>query len=375
MTQSEEGTPHKRRILIMSASFGGGHKSAAEALVRYYAERYPEQVETRVVDFFDEFMPGVNVLARFAYTQSVQFFPAGYGAYFEISNMVPANPVIDELKLGGFTRAAEYLEAYRPHAVISTFPVAGGVVTDIKQQWPMVSATVITDYGVHNQWLHPSTDLYFVACKEVREDLVVRGIPWDRVVVSGIPVHEKFSEPVDRTAVRKQFELSERFTALLTAAAGWVGDVRDIAEQLADKGIQVSAVTGTNRRLKRRLETLEKRQPLVRVFGYSNEMHKMMRAADVLVGKAGGLTVSEALAVGLPLIIFNPVPGQELFNVDFLVNSGAGFLARDEEDVVEKVRFLSTHPQRLEQMAGNAETLGKPAAAATVCERVLAATR
>ena len=375
MTQPSAGTGSKKRVVIMSASFGGGHKSAAEALERYYQEHYPKQIETRIVDFFDEFMPGVNVLARFAYTQSVQFFPAGYGAFFEVSNMRPKNPVIDELKLGGFARAADFLDEYEPDAVISTFPVAGGVVTDIKHQRPMVSATVVTDYGAHNQWLHPSTDLYFVACKEVREDLVVRGISWDRVVVSGIPVHEKFSEPVDRAAVRKEFRLNDRFTALLTAAAGSVGDVRDIAEELAERGIQVAAVTGSNRRLRRRLDTLERRQPLIRVFGYSHEMHKMMRAADVLVGKAGGLTVSEALAMGLPLIIFNPVPGQELFNVDFLVNYGAGLAARDEEDVVEKVRFLSTHPDRLEQMASNAGQLGKPAAAATVCERVLAAIR
>ncbi len=359
----------------MSASFGGGHRSAAEALVRYYQAHYPDDVETRVIDFFDEFMPGVNVLARFAYTQSVQFFPAGYGAFFEVSNMLPANPVIDELKLGGFARAVEYLDSYAPDAVISVFPVAGGVVSDIRQQRPMVSATVVTDYGAHNNWLHPSTDLYFVACKEVREDLVVRGISWDRVVVSGIPVHERFSEPVDRVAARKDFRLGDRFTALLTAAAGGVGDVRDIAEALADRGIQVAAVTGSNARLRRRLDTLERRQPLVRVFGYSHEMHKMMRAADVLVGKAGGLTVSEALAMGLPLIIFNPVPGQELFNVDFLVNYGAGLQARDEGDVVEKVRFLSTHPDRLQQMAANAGQLGKPAAAATVCERVLATIR
>ena len=375
MTQASAGPARKKRILIMSASFGGGHRSAAEALVRYYGEHYPEQVETRVIDFFDEFMPGVNVLARFAYTQSVQFFPAGYGAFFELSNLVPANPVIDELKLGGFARAAEYLDTYAPDAVISVFPVAGGVVTDIKAQRSMVSATVITDYGAHNNWLHPSTDLYFVACKEVREDLVVRGISWDRVVVSGIPVHEKFSEAVDRAACRKDFKLSDRFTALLTAAAGSVGDVQEIAGELAERGIQVAAVTGSNRRLQRRLDTLERKQPLVRVFGYSHEMHKMMRAADVLVGKAGGLTVSEALAMGLPLIIFNPVPGQELFNVDFLVNYGAGLQARDGDDVVEKVRFLSTHPDRLQQMASNAGQLGKPAAAATVCERVLAAVR
>jgi processive 1,2-diacylglycerol beta-glucosyltransferase len=137
----------------------------------------------------------------------------------------------------------------------------------------------------------------------------------------------------------------------------------------------VAAVTGHNARLKRRLDTLARKADLVKVFGYTNDMHKMMRAADVLVGKAGGLTVSEALSVGLPLIIYNPVPGQEIYNVDFLVNYGAGLLSRDEDDVVEKVRFLSTHPDRLSQMAANAGTLGKPEAAQTICERVLAALR
>jgi processive 1,2-diacylglycerol beta-glucosyltransferase len=195
------------------------------------------------------------------------------------------------------------------------------------------------------------------------------------VVVSGIPVAEKFAEQFDRATLRRELGLADRFTALLTAAAGLPGDVRDIAAQLAGWGIQVAAVTGNNSRLKRRMDTLAKKAELVRVYGYTSDMHKMMRGADVLVGKAGGLTVSEALAVGLPLIIYNPVPGQELYNVDFLVNYGAGMLSRDEDDVVEKVRFLSTHPERLQQMALNAGTLGKPAAAQAVCERVLAALR
>lgn len=369
--------PHKRsgkkRVLVFSASFGGGHRSAAEALVRYYRAHYPDAVEVRVVDFFEEFLPGVNVLAKFAYQQSVQFFPALYGTFFEVSNQLPTNPVVHELRIMGFQRASDYIDQFRPDAVISTFPVAGGVVSDMKSERPLVAATVITDYGVHRTWLHPSTDLYFCACKEVREDLVVRGIPWDRVVVSGIPVHEKFSEPLERGECRRQLGLSDRFTVLLTSAAGLTSDLRDIAAELAATGVQVAAATGHNTRLKRRLETLAKKTNLVAVFGHTPNMHIMMRAADALVGKSGGLTVSEALAMGLPLIIYNPVPGQEIYNVDFLVNSGAGLLSRDEDDVVEKVRFLSTHPERLRQMAGNAANLGKPAGAQTICERVLAA--
>lgn len=367
--------PAKKRILIFSASFGGGHRSAAEALALYYRAHYPDTVEVRVVDFFQEFMPSVNVLAKFGYQQSVQFWPALYGNFYDVSNKLPTNPVVHELRAMGFSRAASYIGEYRPDAVISTFPIAGGVVSDIKADRPLIAGTVITDYGVHRAWLHPATDFYFAACREVREDLVVRGIPWDRIVVSGIPVAEKFAEQFERGALRKDLGLGGRFTALLTPAAGQPGDVRDIAGQLAEWGIQVAAVAGHNSRLKRRLDTLARKSELVRVFGYTQDMHKMMRAADVLVGKAGGLTVSEALAVGLPLIIYNPVPGQEIYNVDFLVNYGAGLLARDEEDVAEKVRFLSTHPDRLAQMATNAGSLGRPEAAQSICERILAALR
>lgn len=364
-----------RRILIFSASFGGGHKSASEALRRYFRAHHASSVEVRVVDFFEEFTPSLNVLAKFAYQQSVAFFPELYGTFFEATNVLPTNPVVHELKAFGFQRAVGYIDRFAPDAVISTFPVAGGVVSDIKAERPLLAATVITDFGVHRTWLHPSTDLYFVACKEVQEDLVVRGIPYDRIVVSGIPVHERFGVPLDKRACRKELGLADRFTVLLTSAAGLTGEIRDIAAELVGSGIQVAAATGHNARLKRRLDTLAKKHELLHVYGYTQEMHRLMYAADVLVGKAGGLTVSEALAVGLPLIIYNPVPGQEIYNVDFLVNYGAGLLSRDGEDVVEKVRFLSTHRERLAQLAANAAALGRPHAAQTVCERVLASLR
>ncbi len=362
-----------KRVLIFSASFGGGHRSAAEALRRYYEAHYPDEIEVKVVDFFDEFVPSLNVLAKFAYQQSVQFFPAAYGTFFELSNKLPTNPVVHELKLMGMARAQAQIDEFHPDAVISTFPVAGGVVADIKRDRRLVSATVITDFGAHRTWLHPATDIYFVACKEVREDLVVRGIPWERVVVSGIPIHERFSVPLERAECRKDFGLADRFTVLLTSVAGTPGDVKDLTRQLLAMGVQVAAVAGRSERLKKRLESLEKDSDLVKVFGFVEDMHRMMRAADVLVGKAGGLTVSESLAMQLPLIIYNPVPGQEIYNVDFLVNYGAGLLSRDEEDVVEKVRFLSTHPERIAQMNENAGLIGKPGAAQTVCERVRAA--
>lgn len=365
----------RKRILIFSGSYGAGHNSSAEALERYFLAHAADSVEVKVIDFFERFAPSLNVLAKFAYQQSVQFFPELYGTFFDLTNKLPGNPVVQDLAQVGYNNAADFIGAWRPHAVVSTFPIAGGVVADIKSSRPVVAATVITDYGAHRNWLHPGTDLFFVACKEMREDLVSQGVPWDRVVVSGIPIHEKFSSELDPAECRREFDLADRFTVLLTMSAGSVGDLKQVVVQLVDSGIQVAAATGRSERLRRRLHTLEKKNPLLRGYGHVKDMHKLMAACDVLVGKAGGLTVSEALAMGLPQVIFNPVPGQEIYNVDFLVNYGAGLLARDEDDVVEKVRFLSTHPQRLEQMSGNAASLGKPSAAQAVCERVLAAIR
>ncbi len=326
-----------------------------------------------MIDFFEEFVPGLNVLAQFAYQQSVHFFPDAYGTFFDLTNRLPENPVVREMQQVGYPRARAYIDKVRPDAVISVFPVAGGVVSEIKAERPLLATTVITDFGAHWQWLHPATDIYFVACEEMRADLIERGVDPERVVVSGIPVREVFSERLDRADARRELGLEDAFTVLATATAGSTGDVRDVVAGLAEAGIQVLALTGRSDRLRRRLQSVERRTGLVRVFGLVDEVRSMMCAADVLLGKAGGLTVSEALALGLPLIAFNPVPGQEVFNVDFLVNYGAGLQARDVEDAVEKVRFLSSHPDRLRQLASNARALGRPDATRTVTEHVLSA--
>ena len=363
------------RLLIFSASFGGGHRSAAEAMEGYVRQHHPRSVDTRIVDFFKEFAPAVNSIGRALYDGSVHVAPELYGVFFDVTNRISDNRAVKDYAQAGFAQAAAYIDRYRPDAVISTYPVAGGVVSEIKTIRPLVSAMVITDFGVHKQWLHPATDLFFVGSEDMRNDLVTRGLPADRVVASGIPIRERFGERLDRAACRAELGLEDRFTVLFTMAAGSTSDLRDVAAALTQAGIQVVAVTGRAERLKRRLQTLQRRQPLLHVYGYTREMHRIMCASDVLIGKAGGLTVSEALAVGLPLVVHNPVPGQETFNADFLVNNGAGFLARDEDDVIAKATFLANHSERRRQMADAARSLGRPDAAQTIVERVLEAIR
>lgn len=363
----------KKRILIFTASFGGGHRSAAEALRQYVVAHHRGEVEVRVIDFFKQFAPGINLFTKFAYDQSTQYFPELYGTFFDLTNKMPKNPIVEELVNVGYSQATAFIDSYEPDAVISTYPIAGGVVSDMKETRPMVSARVITDYGVHREWLHPDTDLFFVASREVAEEITARGVPWDRIVVSGIPIREIFCHRVPKAEAREALELEDRFTVLLTVVAGSPGELKALARGLVDAGLQVVAATGHRSRYHRRLLTLAKKKPLLHPMGAVKEMNVLMSASDVLVGKPGGLTSSEALAMGMPLIMFNPIPGQEMYNIDFLVNYGAGLWARDEDDVVEKVAFLSSHARRLAQIAENAEMIGKPNAARAISERVLGA--
>ncbi|MDP2182747.1 MAG: glycosyltransferase [Actinomycetota bacterium] len=367
--------PDRKRVLILGASSGGGLGAAARALQSYYGDHYSREIEVRLVDFFEEFAPSLNILAKFAYQQPGQFFPAFSGTFGDASRDMPGNPVVQALESVGIDRARAFVHEYAPHAVISTFPIAGGIVADLKGDREFLAATVIADYSAQQAWLHPATDIYFAACREARENLVIRGAAWEKVVVSGVPIHERFAEAGDRTKARNHHELADRFTVMLAPSFGTHGDLGDLARKLAAAGVQVAAVAGHNKRLGRRIEEVARGVVLLKGYGFVEGMNTMMMAVDVIIGQAGGLMVSEALAMGLPMIMYGSVPGQELHSVDFIVNSGAGFVSRDDDDVVEKVRFLSTHPERLGQMASNAAALGKPAAARVVCERVMAALR
>lgn len=372
MTQRPTG---KKRVIVFAGSYGGAARGAGEAMVSYFRARHPETVEVQLVDFLEAFMPNLNVLAKFAYQQSGEFFPAGRRDFAQLASSAHANQVVHELATGGMERVASYLGEYRPDVVISTSPIAGGVAAELSAQIPFLPVGVLTDYDAHDVWMHPATAFVFVASREVRDELAVGGTPWDRIIVSGVPVAEKFTAPGHSAEVRAQMDIVDRFTALLLAGPASQSNTDSIAAQLATSGIQVIAVAGTNSRLQRRLDAVAAKTSLVRVFGFTDEMHKLMHAADVLIGKAGGLAVPESLAVALPLVIHGAVPGRETQNVDFLVNCGAALLSRDEIDAVEKVRFLSTHPQRLAQMSANAGTLGKLEAVQTICERVLVSAR
>ena len=362
---------HRKRILIFTVSFGSGHRSAADAIESYVKAHHRESVEVRVIDYFKAFAPAVNSIAGTLYDGSVQAAPELYRLFFELTDRIADNSRVKDMGQTGFSAAIEFIESYRPDAVIATFPIAMNVLRSARRGRPLPSAVVVTDFGVHRQWYQPETDLTFVAAEDIRRGMIAMGMDESRVIASGIPVKESFADPIDRSLARATLGLEDRFTVLMTPSAGPTSDQRDMARTLLQAGMQIVAITGRSRRLKSRLHTLQRRHRLLHVLGFTREMHTYMCACDVLVGKAGGLTVSECLATGLPLIANNSVPGQETYNADFVDNHGAGLLARDADDAALKVLFLSEHPARLAQLSETARALGRPDAAKIVVERIL----
>ncbi len=360
----------KTSVLILTASFGGPHRGTADALSRYLRTHHDQAVEVRVVDLFEDTMPSLNVLARFAYDRDAEFFPKGLTTWPPLVSSSHSSAIMTEFQNVGLARLAEMLAQYSPQVVISTFPVAGAAVAHLRPQVrPFLAATVLSEWSARHALLHPDTDLYFVSCREVRDELVVAGVSWDRVVVSGVPVLG--GRECTPCAGAGGDSKPERFTVVIDAA-GTVDTTARLVASMADLGIRVVVAPTSGDRPRRALESLVARSPLVTQADSSSAVPDALAGADVLLARAGSSWIAEAVATGCPTIIYTRVPAFETHNVDFLVNSGVALLSREDDDAMDKVRFLFEHPQRSAQMAECAARLGRSMAARTVCERVLA---
>jgi processive 1,2-diacylglycerol beta-glucosyltransferase len=232
-------------------------------------------------------------------------------------------------------------------------------------------ATVVTDFEAHALWMAPCVDLYCVAAEETKARLIARGAEPGMVAVTGIPIGAKFLTKTVTRDVRKAIGLRDDQPVLLVLGGGFgMGPVAEILDELdkVSAPFQTIVVTGRNQELRRALATRERKHP-THVLGFASNMNELMSVAELIITKPGGLTSSEALAVGKPLLIVNPIPGQEAANSDFLLEHGAAAKVNRVEDLSYRVSQL-LGSTKLGQMARAAKALGKPRAANEICEVV-----
>ncbi|MBA3686915.1 MAG: galactosyldiacylglycerol synthase [Planctomycetes bacterium] len=233
----------------------------------------------------------------------------------------------------------------------------------------------VTDYDVHGMWIHDHLAGYFAADAEIAWRMRDRGLAKSAVHATGIPIMPVFAERLERTVCAAELGIDPARTTLLMMSGGFgVGAIDELAERVLRSApdLQVIALAGKNAALLARLALLAKRHP-GRLFpqGFTKTIERVMACADLAITKPGGLTTAECLAVGLPLIVISPIPGQEERNATFLLEHGAALMAYDAAGLEYRVRQLLADPKRLRAMAADARRLGKPGAAWDVLQVVL----
>lgn len=365
----------KKRILIFYAGYGEGHRQAAIALAQSFKKR-SDLIDVDVVDYVKMVHPAVNAFTRFCYEKTVKIAPKLYGLFYhQTGKLQPGSRLHTKVSQFGVQKLYDYLLCTKPSAVINTFPLSAGAVSLLKEQNLVhpFSATVITDHDVHSQWVHRYTDRYYVGSKRVKNLLQSYGVSRNRIEVTGIPVREQFHKRYDRRYYQQLLGFNHRPTALVIGGWHTVFDTSLCQKLVNENGhVQFIFVCGRDCHSYQKLLPLQIHFPdRVKVFSFVNNMPELMAASDLVLTKAGGLTTSEALAMGRPMLLYRPIPGQEEENVHYLVGEGVATLARDEHELLHIFSALCTDRDRLLKMKQQAERIKPVDVSHTIAESIL----
>jgi processive 1,2-diacylglycerol beta-glucosyltransferase len=315
------------------------------------------------------------------YLQVVERGPAVWGYLYSRTDRVaadsPVNRLRETIERLNTRRFAAKLRELDPDVVICTHFLPAQLLSRMlrKGTFDRPVWVQVTDFDFHASWIHEGITGYLAAADEVGRVMAERGIARDAIHVTGIPVMPVFGEALSREPCAAEMGLDPaRRTILLLAGSAGVTAISDMVDGILplDEGLQVVALAGRNADL---LADLRRRSATVpgRLFpiGFTTTIERVMACADVVVSKPGGLTTSECLAMGLPMIVVSPIPGQEERNSAFLVANGAGLRADNARELAGQVAWLLAQPERLAALASSARLLGRPDAARRVLETVL----
>ncbi len=367
-----------RRVLIATVTAGGGHLAAAAAMEEAWRALRPGDV-VELVDV----LQFASRLYRKIYTQGyvkvIEHAPELYALVFkktdnqeQVRKMSSFRRTFARQTNKGFIR---HLKVFKPDIVLCAHYLPLEILCYPEERAKVAhpfTVCIVTDFEAHAFWLEPPADFYCVAAKETKESLVARGANREDIASTGIPISAKFTVPIDQTQVRKRYGLRDDMRTLLVLGGGFgMGPVSEILAQLdkTEGEFQTLVVTGRNEELRRDLALKDFLHP-TRVLGFASNMHELMGVADLILTKPGGLTTSEALALGKPIFILNPIPGQEAANSDFLLEHGAAAKVNRVDDLPYRLQQL-LGSKKLSEMAAAAKSLGRPFAAKEICREVI----
>ncbi|WP_199615469.1 MGDG synthase family glycosyltransferase [Paenibacillus alkalitolerans] len=327
----------KKRILILSEGFGAGHTQAAHALA-VSLRRLSPTVQTRVMELGTFLHPTIFPLIFNAYKKTVTSQPRLYGMVYR-SQYKKKIGRFSQLALHRifYAHTAQIIRQLKPDAVVCTHPFPNTVVSRLKRAGLEVPlCTVITDYDAHGTWISSETNRYLVSTPEVKMKLISRGIPSNKIWVTGIPVHPNFWHKHDKEEIRASFKLKAMPTVLVMGGGWGLVNQEDLMRYMVQwrDRIQFIFVLGNNQKaLNRMAQDRAFQHENIRLLGFTREVDKLMEISDLLITKPGGMTCTEALAKGLPMLFHKPIPGQEEENAQYFTANGFGEQLKSHDTV------------------------------------------
>ncbi len=369
---------NNKRVLIVSASAGTGHLRAGAALEQAFRDD-PRTAEV----VHEDALKYTNTLFREVYsglyTKMVRNAPTLLGYFYRTSDEPWKNEAV-RVQFDRFNMRPliKFIQEFDPHITVCTHFMPAGIISHLieKEELEAHLSTVVTDFDCHALWLTRLFHRYFVAIEETKVYLETLGLPGERITVSGIPIDPVFEKPIDRAATRVRYGLHpDKVTLLLSAGALGVSPAEIIVDRLKEglrADAQVIVVCGRDEELCARIrQSVDGHESRFCILGFSDRMDELMKISDLLIGKPGGLTTSEAMACGLPMAVIQPIPGQEERNSDHLLEEGAAIKCNELITLTYKVNKLLDEPSRLASMRARALAFGRPGAARTVVETLL----
>lgn len=366
--------PHN--IVILMSDTGGGHRASAEAIREALQIKRGAEVCVKLVDAFKDYTP-------YPFNRFPAWYPVviahgirAWGPGYKVSDGRARTRVLSGA-IYPYTRPAfKKLMAEHPADIyVSVHPLLTmpAVRALGKQRPPFI--TVVTDLvSTHAFWYYHKVDEIIVPTEGAYERALKNKVPPQKVKVIGLPVSQKFCAPSgDKAALRKSLNWdSDRTTVLVVGGGEGMGPLKEIARGIARSGLnlQLAVVCGRNETLRTELQNTKWEIP-THIYGFVTFMPELMRAADLIVTKAGPSSVMEAVNAGLPIVLSGALPGQEDGNVKYIVEGGAGLWAPTPDKVVNAVRELTHDPQRLSSAASAAQRLARPNAALQIADEVL----
>lgn len=347
------------KILILSASTGGGHNRTAAALKKAITEKEPSAV-VMIEDALEYVSHAFNKLVVNGYFFFVKKAPHLYGIAYRMSDKKsPISSLVNTATEFFGKRLITLIDGFKPDVIVATHPFTANMAACAKKKYsfdiPIIS--IVTDYAPHRAYINDKIDKYIVSSEEMINSMEnVYDIPPERILSLGIPIDNKFYNSVDRrTELEKIGFDPDKTTALFMAGSFGVTEVLKIYENIAalENDFQVIIITGNNEKLYNKFTKLIENHPTdkkTHLLKFTDEVEKYMQMADVIITKPGGLTVTESLATGLPMIVFKAYPGQEEDNTDYLIKKGSAVQIKKPKYAPSVFLSLLEDPEKLSDM-------------------------